>query len=401
MRMGDGMSLENVPLTVELAGKIIGGLGSAFGIGWLARSYFVGTALRDAKAAAALARGLAEDQRSKYQQCDKNSRLMQDELAKLRVRLGDPDIPVDADNTTDTEDDLWGRPYADLPAHVRAMARSKPRVISVGNLKGGVGKTTIAANLAAYFDKTRGKRVLLIDLDYQGSLSATCLQAAKIEGLVSLADELIDGRADGSWVVKVAKQLQPALSKTWIIPAGYSLAQTESKLMLRWYSGRVPQDIRFNLAKVLLSPEVQDTFEVIIIDIGPRLTTAAINALAASTHLIVPTVLDRLSTETVSSFLNRAKALKQDLNPSLSLAGVVGTMTAEEPRLKNTELASMVDIKRALEQWNGESYVFDRWLPRRQAFADAAGRDIAYLKNNNVADLFKELGDEVAQRIGL
>lgn len=77
-----------------------------------------------------------------------------------------------------------------LSAHQQGLATSIP-IVCVVNFKGGVGKTTICANLAAYFAE-RGKRVLMIDCDYQGSLSDTVLTHARVEKFTSNAHWLID-----------------------------------------------------------------------------------------------------------------------------------------------------------------------------------------------------------------
>ena len=77
------------------------------------------------------------------------------------------------------EDELWKLYNAEPPADFSdRMSENKPKIITVINLKGGVGKTTTVANLAAHFDHM-GKRVLAIDLDYQGSLTRMMLLAIK------------------------------------------------------------------------------------------------------------------------------------------------------------------------------------------------------------------------------
>ena len=301
-----------------------------------------------------------------------------------------------------SEAEMWRSvPAGDLDAYAQWLAASPTKVLTIGSLKGGVGKTTIAANLAAYFDARLGKRVLAIDLDYQGSLSVLLLQAARIPELVSLSNELIDGSGDGRWLIGACKPLAPLLSRTWLVPASYTLEETESRLMLRWLGGQTRDDVRYNLARVLLSKEVQDNFDIVIIDIGPRLTTGAINALVASTHLVVPTVLDRLSAETVGAFLRKVRALRNDLNHQLALVGVVGTFTSGVDRLKPHEEDALAMVRAGLAQWGEEVPIIDRHIPRRQAIAEYAGRDLAYVKDEAIAQIFDALGREVAARMGL
>ena len=105
------------------------------------------------------------------------------------------------------------------------------------------------------------------------------LQAAGKKVESSLAEQLISGNFDGKWVQQVARDLAPALPRTRILTAVDIFADYEERLMQRWVLGIVENDVRYNLAKVLLSPEIQAGYDVVLIDVGPRLTLGAINAL--------------------------------------------------------------------------------------------------------------------------
>src|SRR5258705_7686909 len=104
------------------------------------------------------------------------------------------------------EGELWRlydpKPYTRYSTPINV---SRPKIIVIANNKGGVGKTTLSANLAAYFELRRNKRVLLIDLDYQGSLSAWMVKASGIHIPVNQghrlaqANRLIDGDACNKW----------------------------------------------------------------------------------------------------------------------------------------------------------------------------------------------------------
>jgi chromosome partitioning protein len=179
----------------------------------------------------------------------------------------------------------------------------------VANNKGGVGKTTLTAYLAAYF-RSKGKRVLAVDLDHQGSLTGWLLSAGGItipdgqDHRLALANTVLASELLEKWPAEVLND--GPLAGTQLITADYTLTQHETKLMLRWLRRLGQPDIRYNLARVLMSDHVQSQkkgFDIVLIDAPPRLTTGAMNALAACTHLLVPTKLDMLSAETVRSFL--------------------------------------------------------------------------------------------------
>ena len=221
---------------------------------------------------------------------------------------------------------------------------------------------------------------------------------ADIEG--SLADRLIGGNANGSWLVQAARPLNPLLTKTRLINASYSLSNLENQLMLQWLLQETKQDMRLNLAEMLLTQEVQSAFDVIIIDAAPRLSTASINAICASHWLLVPTMYNSLAVETVESFLSVTRKLADELNPKLQLAGVVGNMTFGTS-LTPPELDARSVVAEALAAWGPRGHIFEHHIPRKNAISNDAGIKVAYMDDAGIQKLFDELGDEVVERIGL
>jgi chromosome partitioning protein len=288
--------------------------------------------------------------------------MAQGELEGERDRLKEQ---MKADQTVldlmqENEGEIW-RLFNARPPNTYAVPFnvSRPKIVMVANNKGGVGKTTLTAYLTAYFLSKR-KRVLVVDVDHQGSLTGWLLSAGEIiipEGQqhrLALANRVLSSEALQNWPAEV---LRGQFAGTQLITADYTLTQYETQLMLRWLRQRGEPDIRYNLAQVLLSGHVQSEaagFDIVLIDAPPRLTTAAINALAACTHLLVPTKLDALSAETVGSFLRQASALRRQLNLGFELAGVVGTMTPAQPleaKLGDRQMEALAIVRMGLNEW--------------------------------------------------
>jgi cellulose biosynthesis protein BcsQ len=301
------------------------------------------------------------------------------------------------------DNNLWLRQPIIRPERYDAKIRQSIPILLIANLKGGVGKTTIAANLAAYFETKRNERVLAIDIDHQGSLSSMLLseQSNRQQRAGRSVRALLEGSKDGHSFEVIFESCPVRDSKrdSRVIDCDDPFADLETQLALKWLVGDINGDIRYNFARVLHSDEIQKNFQRVIIDAPPRITTGFINALCASTHLVVPFVLDRLSAERVGQSLGRISRMKGQLFPHLELAGVVGTMKGNKAAsLRDAERESIEEAKRAVRQsWGYGDFVLEHALiPRTQAIADAAGIRIAYPQTR---EIFDPLGDEIFRRV--
>jgi cellulose biosynthesis protein BcsQ len=305
------------------------------------------------------------------------------------------------------EHDLWclhparppgGQSFYD--ARMGQRQRQKP-VILVANLKGGVGKSTLVANLAAYFNEA-GKRVLVIDVDYQGSLSNMLLAADGCDQVSSAINRLLQPGAGVAAFQSARYRFERRLKGSMIVASSYELAAMENRLMIEYLLGddKTYDDGRYRLADRLLSEEVADEYDIALIDAPPRLTAATVNGFCASTHLLIPTVYDRMSAEAVGTFLHGVQTLRDSLNHRIDLLGVVGTLTHQQtdliPREQNAKNTAMHQVAQV---WGPNFHFFDRHIPRRNAIAEAAGEDIAYYCDKTVRGWFDELGGGIASRL--
>lgn len=329
----------------------------------------------------------------------------------------------------DRDGDIWLK--SPLPKQKMDDDFRQSKILTIANLKGGVGKTTTAANLAAYFaiegeSLTGGRplRVLLIDLDFQGSLSTMALSVAEAvptHGDKSKASKLLlDAPVHAGRLHELSVSVAPTRKDAFVpdgrlrcIPAYYDLARTENALMISWLTGRTKDDIRQRLTKCLRSYEVRQRFDLIIIDAPPRLTTASIMALAASTHLLIPTVLDDLSGQAVGSFCEQIQTHKE-LWPHLRTIGVVGSMIQQSTGLVPAEQQGVVGIEAAVRQVQ-ERHTLPRppaellpestYIARSRLFRDAAGKSIVFADPKANEELLtlkamvRALGGEVWKRM--
>jgi cellulose biosynthesis protein BcsQ len=309
---------------------------------------------------------------------------------------------------------LGSRERSDLDVRMRAG----PRVLVCATLKGGVGKTTTAANLGAALAKRaagrHGKPVLLVDLDFQGSASAMAFVNEDWKprlGHESRASTAIRGVANGQWLLQ-ARQPANGVQNLHALSAFYDLARTENSLQLRWLLEAERSDIRYFLANLLFSEEVRGQYELVVLDAPPRLTTAFVQALCAGTHLLIPTILDDLSADAVSNF-GEQLLLHERLWPNLRVLGVLGTMTSRtddgrDPSKDGYEtkiLRTTTDkLQEELSKARGplrsvELLPYKFSIPERTPLARATGQGIPYPQVSQIQVMFDQLAEEVEKRM--
>ena len=183
-------------------------------------------------------------------------------------------------------------------------------ILAIANQKGGVGKTTTAINLAAAL-AMRGKPTLLIDLDPQGNSSMSYIDIR--EAAKSMYDVFTDNAIHLKDVIVPAASL-PNLA---IAPARIALAKLESRL-----AGEL--DAPFRLKDELAA--LNGKYTHVVIDCPPALGLLTVNALVASSHLLIPIQSSYFALEGTDDLLETIEKVRQRPNPELQILGVVITM---------------------------------------------------------------------------
>jgi len=249
-------------------------------------------------------------------------------------------------------------------------------IIAVANQKGGVGKTTTTANLGASLAEL-GQRVLLIDLDPQGNLTAAAGLDRRTEG--TIADALLDLACP----MPILSVNGPSASIR-LVPSSVPLATTEAALMTK-----LGRELR--LRDQLLP--VADEFDFVLIDTPPSLGLLTINALVAASRVIIPTEARFFSIQGLQMLQDSIAEILY-LNPSLKVLGIL--LSKLDRRLREERSVSLY----LRERWGDLVFQTEIGTNSKILEAGSAGASVfRYAGAEKAAEAYLQLAREVMDRV--
>ncbi|WP_441346821.1 ParA family protein [Rhodococcus sp. W8901] len=271
-----------------------------------------------------------------------------------------------------------GRPLREVPEPAPVSGHGPARIIAMCNQKGGVGKTTSTINLGASLAQY-GRRVLLVDLDPQGALSAGLGVAhhdldLTVHNLLvertSIDDVLMRTRIDG----------------LDLLPSNIDLSAAEIQLVTE--VGREQ-----TLGRVL--HPVLDRYDYVLIDCQPSLGLLTVNALACADSVIIPMECEYFSLRGLALLNDTVDKVRDRLNPRLTLEGIVVTMFDSRTLHAREVMSRVVEVFGDL--------VYDTVINRTVRFPETsvAGEPIiTWAPKSGGAEAYRALAREVIHRSG-
>ncbi len=262
-------------------------------------------------------------------------------------------------------------------------SRLTPRVLVMANQKGGVGKTTTAINLGTALAAI-GEQVLLIDLDPQGNASTGLGIDRRARATSSSYDALVGERT-------LAQVIMPtAVPRLFIAPSTMDLLGVELEI-----SGHADRSFKLKqaLRKLFDDKSAEAPITYVLIDCPPSLNLLTLNGLAAADAVVVPLQCEFFALEGLSQLLKTVESVREQLNPGLTIHGIVLTMFDARNNLSGQVVA---DVR----QFMGAK-VYDTIIPRnvRVSEAPSYGKPVlVYDLKCSGSEAYLRLATEIIQR---
>lgn len=284
-------------------------------------------------------------------------------------------------------DSPLAKELSDLTARRRILDQAppalpaRPRVFTVSNQKGGVGKTTTTVNIAAALARF-GAKVLVIDLDPQGNAS-TALGVPHHGDIPSIYDVLVEGAPLATVIQKSTEE-----GELYCAPSNLDLAGAE----LQMY-GRERREYLLRDALEQLFADPAAGYHYVFIDCPPSLGLLTINAFTCAREVLIPIQCEYYALEGLSQLLNTIEMINQGLNPYLQVSTILLTMFDGRTRLAH-EVAA--DVRQHFPQ-----QVLNTVIPRavRVSEAPSYSQSVVSYDTMSVGSIsYIEAAYEIAQR---
>ena len=248
--------------------------------------------------------------------------------------------------------------------------------VAIVNQKGGVGKSTTAINLAAYLAEL-DERVLIIDMDPQGNATSGLGVTAGSSGC--MYDVLLESKPLEQVAVKTE------VEGLEVAPATINLVGAEVELV-----SSLAREFKLKRALEKLPP---DTYNRVLVDCPPSLDLLTLNALTAADEALIPIQCEYYALEGLTQLMRSLRMVREELNPSLRIGGVLLTMFDSRTNLAH-------QVVEEVRSFFGEQ-VFRTVIPRNVRLSEAPSFGLpvtSYAPKSMGAEAYAAVAEEVLSR---
>ncbi len=321
-------------------------------------------------------------------------------------------------------------PFITIPQRPMREGNRSTRFISFINFKGGVGKTTLTGNLAAAFasgnyyvstNQTNPQplRVLVVDLDFQGTLSDRCTERVPLF-------KAINSEKTSATLLKQPKSVNVSLEdlvlniektdNAFIIPTVDDLDSADNEHFVRLAFDH--RDIRYCYRLWFHQNKVFESYDLVIFDCPPRITASSICALMVSDFVFIPTAPEAFDKHSVNRTISWLLRFRYDLEVPFKIGGIILNRIQSDKGFTSQEMEFKYDLAQSIESMlnnsdsgDGKRYLkecgvptlFESYVPKRQGRISINGERgeslPGSLERKKAHPYFTEVATELYERI--